>query len=191
MKLRRTVSLPLTHSTESRIFMKRLILYIAVLTIGVFLGASIVGHEAGARIDKSGAKLCALKTSGTVRYTSSKCRKTETTVSLSGNQLQWDSFEQINKSLAPTVKTKKIAIEYLGIPNSRFALSPGCGSTSTLGDATGQSVETLSAQWIFGPGITPPSNMATLTVDPRVLADGMNWKQVARCRLELVVVVPG
>jgi hypothetical protein len=68
---------------------------------------------------------------------------------------------------------------------------PSCGSNATVFDVSGSILDPSYGYWIFGAGITPPSRMSTLTIDPLVLSNGSNWKQVAKCRLEVTVVVPG
>ena len=160
-----------------------------LVTFGFAVGNLSGVSKADARPSAVGVKLCALKKTGVVRFTTASCKSNERSVALESEFLKWDFYEQLNKSLAPTLKTKKIAIDYLGIPNSSWS-SPGCGSTATSFDASGGSLDATYGYWIFGAGITPPSSMSTLKIDPLVLANGSNWKQVAKCRLEVTVVVP-
>lgn len=170
--------------------MKKVFLVVVLLATGFLIGSVSRASQADARTNVIGVKLCALKKTGVVRYTTKSCKSNERSVSLESEFLKWDLLEQLNKSLAPTLKTKKIAIDYLGIPNSSWS-APGCGSTATSFDASGSSLDASYGYWIFGAGITPPSRMSNLTIDPLVLANGSNWKQVAKCRLELNVVIPG
>jgi len=170
--------------------MKKLVLIISLVASGFIIGSINQPSKVDARTNVISVKLCASKKTGVVRYTTKACKSTERVVALDSEFLTWDLMERLNKSLAPTLKSKKIAIDYLGIPSSSW-WSPGCGSTATAFDATGSIVDASSGYWIFGPGVTPPSSMSTLRIDPLVLSNGSNWKQVAKCRLELNVVVPG
>jgi hypothetical protein len=169
---------------------KKLVLVIGLVAAGFMIGSINQASEVDARTNVIGVKLCALKKTGAVRYTTKSCKTTERSVPLESEALKWDLIEQINKSLAPTLKTKKIAIDYLGIPSTSW-WTPGCGSNATAFDASGSILDASYGYWIFGAGITPPSRMSTLTIDPLVLSNGSNWKQVAKCRLEVTVVVPG
>jgi hypothetical protein len=170
--------------------MKKKILIAGLMTVGFALGNVSNIAQANGRTSAVAVNLCALKKTGVVRYTTRSCKSTEKSVALDSEYLKWDFYEQLNKSLVPTLKTKRIVIDYLGIPNSSWS-TPGCGSTATSFDASGNSIDALYGYWIFGAGINPPSRMSTLTIDPLVLTNGSNWKQVAKCRLEVTVVVPG
>jgi hypothetical protein len=170
--------------------MKKLVPVICLVAAGFIIGSINQASEVDARTNVIGAKLCALKQTGAVRYTTKRCKSTERSVPLGGEALKWDLIEQINKSLAPTLKTKKIAIDYLGIPSTSW-WSPSCGLNATSSDVSGSILDPAYGYWIFGAGITPPSSMSTLRIDPLVLSNGINWKQVAKCRLEVTVVVPG
>jgi hypothetical protein len=170
--------------------MKKLFLATAFLVVGFSAGSLANASQASTHPNAVQVKLCALKKTGAVRYTTASCKKTEKSVALESEFLKWDFNEQLFKSLVPTLKTKKIAIDYLGIPSSSGS-TPFCGSTATSNDASGNSLDSSYGYWIFGAGITPPSSMFNLKIDPLVLANGMNWKQVAKCRLEVTVVVPG
>jgi hypothetical protein len=170
--------------------MKKLFLATAFLVVGFSAGSLANASQAAIRPNAVQVKLCALKKTGAVRYTTASCKSTEKSVALESEFLKWDFNEQLFKSLVPTLKTKKIAIDYLGIPSSSGS-TPFCGSTATSNDASGNSLDSSYGYWIFGAGITPPSSMFNLKIDPLVLANGMNWKQVAKCRLEVTVVVPG
>ena len=169
--------------------MKKLILATVFLVIGFTAGNLEGASQAATRPNTVQVKLCALKKTGAVRYTTASCKSTEKSVALESEFLKWDFNEQLFKSLVPTLKTKKIAIDYLGIPSSSWS-TPWCGSTATSNDASGDILDASSGYWIFGAGINPPSSMFNLKIDPLVLTNGMNWKQVAKCRLEVTVVVP-
>lgn len=170
--------------------MKKLFLAAAFLVVGFSAGSLVSASQAATRPKAVQVKLCALKKTGAVRYTTASCKLTEKSVALESEFLKWDLSEQLFERLVPTLKTKKIAIDYLGIPSS-YGSTPYCASTATTDDASGNVIDLLSGYWIFGAGINPPSSMFNLKIDPLVLANGMNWKQVAKCRLEVTVVVPG
>ena len=169
--------------------MKRILLLSSLLAVGFAIGSTQSLTQVNAKPEVIGVKLCALKKTGIVRFTTASCRKTERSVALEKEFLKWDFFEKLNKSLNTSLRTQKIAIDYLGIPSSSWS-SPGCGSTATAYDASGSNLDASYGYWIFGAGITPPSSMNTLKIDPLVLTNGSNWKQVAKCRLEVTVVVP-
>lgn len=155
--------------------MKRLVLVICLFGAGFIARGVLESEPVEAKPAAVSANLCANHSTGAVRHTSGKCRRTERPLSLS----------------APStpVKTQKISIKYIGAPGS-FSGEPSCSTGSSL-NVGGVNQDTSGfGRWIFGAGITPPSNMFNLTLDSRVLANGMNWKQVPECLLEVTVVVP-
>ena len=120
--------------------MKKLILATVFLVIGFTAGNLEGASQAATRPNTVQVKLCALKKTGAVRYTTASCKSTEKSVALESEFLKWDFNEQLFKSLVPTLKTKKIAIDYLGIPSS-LGSTPFCGLTATTNDASGISID--------------------------------------------------
>ena len=171
--------------------MKKLFLAAAFLVVGFSAGSLVSASQAATGPKAVQVKLCALKKTGAVRYTTASCKSTEKSVALESEFLKWDLIGKLRQRLVPTLKTKKIVIDYLGIPSSNGSSPVYCSSTATTDDASGNIMDSSSGYWIFGAGINPPSSMFNLKIDPLVLANGMNWKQVAKCRLEVTVVVPG
>lgn len=155
--------------------MKKFLLIISLFGSGFVTRGLVESEPVQAKPVAVRANLCANRSTGAVRYTTGSCRRTERLVTL-------------NAPVAP-VNTKKISIKYLGAPSPSGG-EPFCSTGSSF-DASGVNQSTSGfGRWIFGAGITPPSNMFNLTLDSRVLANGMNWKQIPECLLEVTVIVP-